>query len=177
MVSLEKLIPQAHNIEIRSRYIPGHLNVLADQLSRKNQVLPSEWSLHPDICKQIWKTWEWPQIDLFATSQNHKLPVYMSPLPDPASWDTDALVQPWDQMIAYAYPQVSLIRAVLNKVLNSQNLTLLLVAPMWPQQEWCPDLLHLLVDEPRELPKWRKLLKQSHLNRFHLNPDMLELHV
>ena len=89
-----EMLSWAHqnNIQLLAKYVPGIRNVLADQLSRRNQTLPSEWSLHPQICKQIWKTWDTPWIDLFTTKTNHQLPVYMSPLPDPQAWSTDALV-------------------------------------------------------------------------------------
>ena len=167
---------QDHHIRITSKYVPGRSNVLADQLSRRNQILPAEWSLHTAICTQLWRVWDYPMIDLFATAQNKKLPTYVSPIPDPEAWALDALVQPWDRVVAYAYPPMSLIRPVLNKVRQSQDLELILIAPCWPQQEWFPDLLHLLIDLPLKLPLWKKLLKQPHLNRFHLNPGMLRLH-
>ena len=37
----------SHNIE--TRHIPGCLNVMADLLSRSNQVQSTEWSLHPQV--------------------------------------------------------------------------------------------------------------------------------
>ena len=57
------------------RHVPGSLNVIADGLSRRNQIQPPEWSLSPQIFKQISKIWESPQVDLFATSLNTKLPL------------------------------------------------------------------------------------------------------
>ena len=39
------------NIIIRARHIPGCLNVIADHLSRPNQPISTEWSLHPKIVK------------------------------------------------------------------------------------------------------------------------------
>ena len=172
------LLQWAHSLQIdlRTQYIPGRLNFLADQLSRKKQVLPSEWSLHPEICRKLWTIWGCPHIDLFATHQNHKLPVYISPIPDPQSYAVDAMIQVWDHLEAYAYPPTTLLRSLLNKVKSSQNLRLILIAPLWPQQEWYPDLLHLIADYPRALPPWPKLLKQPHLDRFHLNIEMLRLH-
>ena len=44
----------------------GSLNVIADGLSRRNQIQPTEWSLSPQIFKQISKLWESPQ---FTCSQ------------------------------------------------------------------------------------------------------------
>ena len=47
--------------------------------------------------------------------------------------------------------------------------------PFWPQREWFPDLLELLSDIPKELPKRRDLLRQPHFHRFHENLPMLRL--
>ena len=35
------------------RYLPGHLNVLADHLSRRGQILKTEWSLNQTIADRI----------------------------------------------------------------------------------------------------------------------------
>ena len=85
-----------------ARYIPGCLYVMVDLLSRSNQVQSTEWSLLPRVFKQICQKWFTPHIDLFAT--NHKLPLYVSPVPDPNAWDTDALNISWMGLTAYAYP-------------------------------------------------------------------------
>ena len=41
--------------------------------------------------QQICQKWFTPHVDLFATHLNHKLPLYVSPVPDPKAWDIDAL--------------------------------------------------------------------------------------
>ena len=35
------------NVHLDARYLPGQSNVLADLLSRQDQVIGTEWSLHP----------------------------------------------------------------------------------------------------------------------------------
>ena len=167
---------QQHRITLSSQFIPGSSNVVADQLSRRKQVLPAEWTLHELVCRQIWRVWEYPQVDLFATAKTHRLPSYFSPVQDPQALGTDALVQDWSGMVAYAFPPLPLIRRVINKVRASSNLRLFLIAPCWPQQEWFPDLLDLLTALPLELPWWPRLLKQPHLDRFHGNVPGLALH-
>ena len=42
-----------NNVTLRVRHVPGSLNVIADGLSRRNQIQPTEWSLSPQIFKQI----------------------------------------------------------------------------------------------------------------------------
>ena len=76
-----------YHITLKARHIPGCLNVMADLLSRSNQVQSTEWSLHPQVFKQICQKWFTPHVDLFATHLNHKLPLYVSPIPDPRAWD------------------------------------------------------------------------------------------
>ena len=44
-------------IVLRARHIPGHLNVIADKLSRLNQVIQTEWSLLPEVFAQICRRW------------------------------------------------------------------------------------------------------------------------
>ena len=91
------------HITLKARHIPGCLNVMADLLSRSNQVQSTEWSLHPQVFKQICQRWFTPHVDLFATYLNHKLPLYVSPIPDPKAWDIDALNINWTGLTAYAY--------------------------------------------------------------------------
>ena len=87
---------EAHNVLLEARYLPGQSNVLADLLSRRNQVLGAEWSLLPQVAKKIIRTWGSPTIDLFATHLNAKLPVYCSLIPDPQAVFEDAHRHPWN---------------------------------------------------------------------------------
>ena len=47
----------SQNIIVRARHIPGCLNVIADHLSHPNQPISTEWSLHPEIMKHIFRSW------------------------------------------------------------------------------------------------------------------------
>ena len=65
--------------------------MVPDALSRPNQVLGSEWMLHQDVFN--WLRQRWPvTIDLFASSL------------DPMAAGTDAMLQSWDSLQAYAFP-------------------------------------------------------------------------
>ena len=54
--------------------------------------------------KRICTKWFTPQVDLFATRLNHKLPLYVSPVPDQNAWNINALNISWSSLVAYAYP-------------------------------------------------------------------------
>ena len=157
------------------RHIPGHLNVLADHLSRKDQILKTEWSLNQTIVDRVFHLWGKPHVDLFALERNAKLATYMSPIPEPMSWKVDSLVQSWKNLYAYAYPPTSLIRACLNKI-RTEDVEVILIAPCWPNQEWFPELLDLTIDFPLILPPSQRLLKQTFSHHFHQNPKNLNLH-
>ena len=129
------------------QFIPGKMKVLADSLSRRNQVIGSEWTLCEEAFRQLLRLWP-ATIDLFATSLNHRLPVYFSPMVDPQSAGTDAMLQSWDGLQAYAFPPFGLLSRVLAKVRQSRGLELTLIASFWPQHPWFPDLLELLVEIP-----------------------------
>ena len=65
------------------------------------------------------------------------LPVYFPPLQDPQNAG-QASLQNW-------YFQQLLI----NELLGSRGTDLTLIAPLWLQKEWFPDLLRSLVEPPR----------------------------
>ena len=163
-----------NSIRLVPQFIPGRLNVLADSLSRRSQVLGSEWTLCFPVFREILRRWP-ATIDLFATSMNARLPVFFSPIADPMSAGTDAMAQSWDGLQAYAFPPFGLLPCVLAKVRQSRGLELTLVAPFWPQHPWFPDLLELLVAVPVVLPLRKDLLRQPHFHRFHQNLPVLQL--
>ena len=107
------------HITLKARHIPGCLNVMADLLSRSNQVQSTEWSLHPQVFKQIFQRWFTPHTDLFATYLNHNLPLYVSPIPDPKAWHIDALNINWTGLTAYAHPPTALLHRVIQKSGNA----------------------------------------------------------
>lgn len=166
---------EEQNVTLSPRFIRGESNVIADSLSRHGQVLPTEWTLHEDICKQLWKLWGCPTVDLFATRDNFRLHNFVSPFTDPLALATDAFTYNWNGLDAYAYPPIAVVRKVLNKLRISQNTRLILIAPFWPQKEWFPDLMAAAVEAPRILPERWDLLRQPHMRRFHQGLHKLQL--
>ena len=165
---------ESMKITLLPQFIQGSLNTRADLLSRPNLVIGSEWTLHQEVVQDLLH--QWPAIiDLFATSLTARLPVFFAPAWEPKAAGVDAFLQPWDNLQAYAFPPIAIIRRVLLKLRASHHCDLTLIAPFWPQREWFPDLLELLSDIPIELPKRRDLLRQLHFHRFHENLPMLRL--
>ena len=165
---------ESMQITLLPQFIQGSLNTRADLLSRPNLVIGSEWTLHQEVVQDLLH--QWPAIiDLFATSLTARLPVFFAPAWEPKAAGVDAFLQPWDNLQAYAFPPIAIIRRVLLKLRASHHCDLTLIAPFWPQRECFPDLLELLSDIPIELPKRRDLLRQPHFHRFHENLPMLRL--
>ena len=167
---------QRNRIILSVSHISGNLNVIADRLSRKGQAMPTEWSIHPSVIEAIKLTWGTPLIDLFATAENFKFPVYVSPCPDPRAWAVDALSLNWDGMFAYAFPPFPLVPKVLQKIQTSQC-RVILVAPLWPSRSWFSQLISLLYDFPRKVPVRPDLLKQPRSTVFCDNVQSKNLHV
>ena len=84
---------ETNRVRLLPQFIMGSSNVTADILSRPNQVIGSEWTLHQEVVDHL--VHKWPAvIDLFATSLTARLPVYFSPTSDSRAAGTDALLQP-----------------------------------------------------------------------------------
>ena len=56
------------------------------------------------VLKPIWSAWFTPHIGLFATRFSHRLPLYVSPVPDPEACAVDALSIPWSNLLSCAFP-------------------------------------------------------------------------
>ena len=121
---------EANIASLSACYFPGKANVLADQLSRRGQVIGTKWSLHPEVTKQMFRLLGTPTLDLFATSLIKKLPLYCSLVPDPMAVMEDAFMHPWDGLEVYAFPLFALVRRVLSRLMRSAACTMILVAPL-----------------------------------------------
>ena len=147
---LWRLLSWCHprGIVLQARHIPGRLNVIADKLSRHNQVIQTEWSLSQQVFNLLCSSWSLPQLDLFATWFNHKLPKFVSLVPDPTARAVNSLSLPWDDLDAYAFPPVSLLNQVISKVMDQGCRRMILIAPGWPNMPWFWDLVNLSVQIP-----------------------------
>ena len=106
---------------------------------------------------------------------NHKVPLYVFPVPDQNAWDIDALNINLSGLTAYAYPPTALLHRVIQKIRQSSCL-IIVIAPGWPGMPWFWDLVQLSTEIPLHLPVSRTFLKQSRNYVFHSNPQHLNLH-
>ena len=170
------LLARDAQITLLAKHIPGDRNALADLLSRMNKIVHTEWTLHQSVFKALCITWDTPNLDLFATRLNNRLPVFVSPMADPLAVDVDAMSMSWKGMYAYAFPPFVMLGRVLEKVLKDHPCEMILVAPKWPNQSWYARLLDLLVDFPLVLPLREDLLFQPHNHQRHRSLPAVCLH-
>jgi len=148
-----------HQTSFLTEFIPGNLNVLADQFSRRNQILPTEGTITLQACQPIWERWGNPMVDLFASQYSHRLPLFVSPMRDHKAIGKDALARSWTNMGIYAYPPTSLFSKVLAKAAIERP-RLVLIAPFWRASPWFPDLMSLAREGPVFLNLNEKTLVQ-----------------
>ena len=166
---------------IRVRHILDKFNILADHLSRMDRPLKTKWALDQLIANSIIQMLNYPNLDLFATILSHtiryyhKLPLYVSPVPDNHALAVDALSMNWNLLHAYAFPPTILIPSVLAKIHHSWC-RIVLIAPLWPQCPWFSEVLQLLVSAPIHLPLFPNLLTQSKGKFLHPNLPLLNFH-
>jgi hypothetical protein len=165
---------QKHLRSLRAVYIPGLLNRAADELSRQ-QVLPGEWRLHPQVVQLIFRRFGTAQIDLFAAPDTSHCQLFYS-LTE-GTLGTDALAHSWPRGLRkYAFPPVSLLAQTLCKVREDEE-QVLLVAPYWPNRTWFPELVLLATAPPWPIPLREDLLSQRRGTLWHPRPDLWKLHV
>ena len=147
-------------VTLRARHIPGRLNVIADKLSRPGQTIQTEWSLHPEVFQAVCSRWHQPQVDLFATRFNNKLPQFVSPVPDPQAWAVDALSLSWEDLDPYAFPPAAVLGKVVEKLQDYPCNRIILIAPGWPNMPWFWDLVAMSSQIPLCLPSIPNLVSQ-----------------
>ena len=181
-VPLPLLVGQSPSeVEGESRRPPRcEVSTRAVQCSgRSPQASGSGYRNYRQVASAQLLAWGSPSLDLFATRLNAKLPLYCSLVPDPQAVFEDAFHHPWDNLDVYAFPPFPLVGRVVARVRETPNLSMTLVAPLWPEMELFAnfvDLLLLLTQPPFVLPWWDRLLRQPHFNRFHQGVHTLNLH-
>ena len=154
-------------------YIPGQDNLIADFLSR-GRVLPSEWTIHPQVMATIIRAFSPLHVDLFVSALNAQLQRYCAKALDPAAWRIDAFSIRWEGFRGYAFPPIPLIPRILQKV-RQDRASILLIAPWWPKRTWFLEMITLVVGYPRMLPLRRDVISQPISGVLHPRPTSLHL--
>ena len=95
-------------------------------------MIQTEWSLLQEVFQTICSRWHRPQIDLFATRFNNKLPLFVSLVPHSLATAVDALSLPWEDLDAYAFPPAAILGKVVEKLQDSPCKRIILIVPGWP---------------------------------------------
>ena len=145
----------ARMIWLSAAYIPGDANIVVDFHSccfHENK----EWAPKDTILVLLKPTYGSPGIDLFASSTNAKMLLYISWLPDPHVYAVDAFTVSWQDLNFYAFPPFSLLPQVLVKI-TQDKATGILIIPKWTTQSWFPLVLTLLIQHPQVIAPCRDL--------------------
>ena len=133
-------------------------------------------ALHPEVFQAICSQWYQPQVDLFATRFNNKLPQFVSPVPDPQAWPVDALSLSWQDLDPYAFPPPAILGKVVKKLQDYLCNRIKLIAPGWPNMPWFWDLVAKSSEIPLCLPSLPNLVSQPFIQTLHSNLSNLNLH-
>lgn len=125
-----------------------------------------EWMLDQDIFNVIMKRVGGCNIDMIAASNNHKLPQYVSYLPDPKAFAINTLLLKRSKFNSYMFPSFSVTGAVLQKV-EMDKAEAVLIAPLFTTQPWFPRLLQMVISNPILLPKGNRVLINPKTKEFH----------
>ena len=146
----------SRHLTLSALHLPGRHNVWADALSRSEDS-SVEWSLHPDTFSDLVDLFGQPDIDLFASVENHHLPLYLTRSLPTAAGGPDALLTTWTSW-SYVYlfpPPAAVVMSAVCRRLRDFRGRVLLVAPLWKAQPWCQQLLQWC---PHPLPLSRNAI-------------------
>ena len=100
--------------------------------SAVNRMVTASTGVQTDLSKVVHSLCRLPHsLLIFATHLNHKLPLYVSPVPNPNAWDIDALNLNWTGLTAYAYSPTTLLHRVIQRIRPCHCL-IIVIAPGWP---------------------------------------------
>ncbi len=149
-----------HNVLFTAVHRRGIHNQLADFLSR-NRPDPLEWSIHEGLLRRVFALWGTPLIDVFASPQNHRLPLWYSTQPHPQSLGTNSLSHSWLGFKIYAFPPLNLIQRTLLKIKSERVEEAIVILPFWPGRLWYNLLTTMAVTQPIMFPLRKDLLSQK----------------
>ena len=125
----------SNGVHIDPEWIPRDENQKADLLSRQTD--QDDWSIHPDVFKDLDKTWGPHTIDRFATYYNTQLPRFNSRFWNPGTEAVDAFTCDWEGEVNWLCPPPHLIPRTIRHALQTHAQGTLIV-PEWPLAPFWP---------------------------------------
>ena len=121
-----------------------------------------DWSLHPDIVTQIWLRFGRTSVNLSASKENTKCPLWFSGvIEQPMSLGVDAFAhRQWPQGLLYAFPLFHLLLPLLHRI-RADHLRVIVVAPDAARMRWFPLLTQLALYAPWPVPLRQDALTQA----------------
>ena len=92
------------------------------------KIILTEWFLHTLMVNKICQNYGRPLVDLFATSRNRKLLMYVSPVPDAMVWKDDSFQHPWDHLYALCFFPLHVSLLGFSRITASTNLMILVTS-------------------------------------------------
>lgn len=140
------------NTDIHAVHIPGVDNTYADFHSRSESDF-HDYGISQDSFNDLIEVLNFcPQVDLFASRLNHKLPCYVSRSFDPFSWKVDAFTFSWPHSV-YMFPPINLLKQALIKFIHENIHLGILVTPAWPGMPEVPLIVQYLIADPVLIPE------------------------
>ena len=141
MRELRKLwwVLDAHDINLRPRYIRTVANIWADQLSR--ELGRDDWMFNPRLFRTLDRLWGTHSVDWFATEHNSQLPQFNTIRCCARSAGQDAFLQDRNRENNWVNPPWELLGAVVQKLHQNPNARATVIAPAWVNRPWHQQLL------------------------------------
>ena len=73
----------------------------------------SEWGICSQVLLLVWDLWFTLTVDLFATQFNHRLPISVTPVQDPAALAISTFAISWSGILAIACPPLPIVGRVI----------------------------------------------------------------
>ena len=161
------------SINLLNHHMLSKSNILADQLSHVSKPIWTEWCINQTICNLILSVTVYPNIDLFVTCLNNRLPVYVSPIPDDSPSNTRSINELGQNKCIHIFP------VGFDSSNNQQNSSTSVAnwseSSILPQSILVPRITWLLEAFPLRLPVKQHLSIQLQIVRN--NIENLRLHV
>ena len=87
----------------------------------RNRPDPTEWHLLPLVAQHLFQVWGRPQVDLFASHLNHRLPCWLSRTGHPMAAGAG--------LYLFTYPLIPLLEKTLIKISEDQADKVIVITP------------------------------------------------